>query len=210
MAKGKGRDKRVKRKKVPVLQKGKDGTAKKDNSVDSSDKNGEELTLLEKVQKEYEEWTPGKGRERAVTRMAFFLWMQLPVRYRGAPDAVMNTLGIDGDLRDLARIESMKAFGEVCHIGHGTLTQWRREFEESDEGKDTRKLFRRLSREMVGALYRKGIEHGDAERFKVYMQYVEGWMPGINIGAPGDSNEMDSERRAALDKLLQRNLRKQV
>ncbi len=193
-------------KKVLPLQ-GKDKVVSKEADVNAGqDESAESVSLMERVKRESKEWGQGgRGKKRELAKMAFALWLSLPVRYRGAPDGVLTSLGLAGDLFDLAKLGTQKDLGDALGVSHGTLAEWRKDIEESDDGKDHRKLFRNLMREGLGALYRKLIENGDAERFKVFAQYVENWMPGMAVQHSGEISSLDDEERAALDKLIAKN-----
>src|SRR3990167_947390 len=100
----------------PVLRKGGKVAANDKNKVQQGEDEAARASLLERVQKESQEWSAGRGKKRELARMAFGLWMQIPIRYRGAPDAVLTMLGIEGDMLDLARIGSVGKFGEACNV----------------------------------------------------------------------------------------------
>lgn len=165
----------------------------------------EDVSLFDKVIKESEEWTPGKGHKRVFARMAYFLWLTLPVRYRGAPESVRSALGLSGDMYELAGVTNVKDFGRTFDIGHQVLAEWGKEYHESDEGHDTRALFRGLMKEALGAVYRKLIEQGDAERFKTFAAYVEGWSPSAQPPPPSDIERLSDEEKTALDRMLEKN-----
>lgn len=196
----------MKRKKSTLLPKARKAVKKPKKTAEPRSGKEEMVTLFEKVTKETEAWTRGRGHKREILRTAFFLWLTLPVRYRGAPDAVLTQLGLSGDMLELARIKGVTEFGETFDIGRGALAEWGREFDKSDESKDAAAMFRSLMREGLGALYRKLIENGDADRFKTFAAYVEGWVPMMGIQHKTDPGEtLTDEERESLDKLLEKN-----
>ena len=194
------------------MKKGKKKVGKAKNTVQPPVKVEEALSLVERVRRETEEVTSGsskggKGRKRVIARMAFALWLTTPVRYRGAPEAVLSTLGIaDPDVLELMRVRTQKDFGEMFGVAHQAMCDWRKEIEEGEAGQDTRAFFRGLMREELAALYRKLIETGNAEEFKAFAGYVEGWMPGLNLQHSGTVETLLSdEEKKALDDLLRKN-----
>ncbi len=196
----------VKGKSAQPLRKAVKKAAQKKNTVQVEDKSDEQMTLLERVRRESEEVRTAKGKRREIARIAFWTWLGIPARYRGAPDQVLAKLGInDADVLELAKIGSLEEFKRLCNVSHQAVADWRREFDDSDEGKDTRKIFRGLVRELLASLYLKGLEHGDAERFKVFAAYVENWVPGAMTSDPGAGIELRPDERAHLDKLIERN-----
>lgn len=174
--------------------------------VQDVDAGTERVSLIERAKREKEETATAPGRKRDIARMAFALWLTIPARWRGAPDGVIDALGItDLDILDVIKLKTAQDFGVAFDVHGPTLSRWRQEIEEGEQGIDNRTFFKKLVREGLGALYRKLIEQGDAERFKTFAGYVEGWMPGINLKHSGSIDTLDEEERKALDKLLEKN-----
>lgn len=175
-------------------------------SVQIGDKTEEHISLIERVRRESEEVHTGIGTKKEIARMAFALWLTIPVRYRGAPDGVVEALGIDDpDILELIKIKNVEAFKATCLVSHQAMATWRKEIMGSEQGFDHRAFFRGLMNSGLSALYRKLLEQGDAERFKTFAGYVEGWMPGINLQHSGSIDTLDEDERKALDKLLKKN-----
>lgn len=184
-----------KSKKTPALNGGK-----------KNDKDVVHISLIERVRHESEEVSTAPGRKREITRMAFALWLTIPTRFKGAPDTVIAALGIsDPDILELIKIKNVEQFKEVCNVGHGSMAIWRKEIMEGEEGIDIRHMFRGLMKEGVSALYQGLLEHKDAERFKAFAGFVEGWMPGLQLRHSGNVDTLDDEERKALDELLLKN-----
>lgn len=174
--------------------------------VDASDGNGKEMSLIERVNRESVEVSTAKGRKREIARMAFALWLTIPTRYLGAPEAIVKTLGIsEPDVLELIQIKTVREFGEKCNVSHQAMADWRKEIVEGEEGEDVRRVFRGLMKEGLGALYQGLLEHKDAERFKTFAGFVQGWMPGINLIHSGSIDNLDDEKKAALDKFIEKN-----
>ena len=189
--------------KSQVLRRGKKTAKEIATLATASNKEDVQITLIERLRRENKEVKTAVGKKPELNRWAFALWLSIPTRYKGAPEAVINALGMsDPDALELVRLRNRKEYMEAIGISHQALVDWSREFEEGEEKHGHRKLFAKMGKEMLGALYKKGIETGNAEEFRVFMQYVEGWMPGVAVGTPGDVNEIDPERKKALDNLL--------
>lgn len=204
MAKSKGKAKK-KAKKTLAIKSTKIVGKKISKVSDIKGEAVEDVSLIERARRESEEVHTSRGNKREVTRMVFALWLNIPVRYRGAPDTLLAQLGIEGELLEIARISNVEEFKRVCNVGHQAMADWRKEIEQNDDVvKERKKLFRRLMNEGLGALYRKLIENGDAERFKIFANYVEGWVPGMAVEHTV-STEISAERKAALDELLRKN-----
>lgn len=180
--------------------------AKQIKKLKDSDRPEEHISLVARAFRESEEVHTTHDKKREITRMAFALWLTIPVRYRGAPDGVVEALGIDDpDILELIKIKNVEAFKAACNVSHSTMAIWRKEIMSGEEGIDHRAFFRNLMTQGLAALYRKLLEQGDAERFKTFAAYVEDWMPGIKIKHSGNIDTLDEEERKALDKLLEKN-----
>lgn len=197
-SKGKG-------KKSQVVKNAKKQSGKADTVVKDGAKAEERVTLIERVIRESEEVQTGKGKKRDIARMAFALWLTIPARWRGAPDSIVDTLGItDPDILELIKIKNVEGFKAACHVSHQAVAEWRKEIVDDDK-LDHRVFFKKLMTEGLAALYRKLIENGDADRFKAFAGYVEGWMPGLQLHHSGAIDTLDDEERAELDKLIEKN-----
>lgn len=148
------------------------------------------------------------GSGRKYTRQVFALWCTLPDIFKGMPQRITELLGItDPVTLEVLAIKSMTDFAEIFKCSVNSLTRWRREVENDDNYfTEVKRQFKPLTRNLVAALYRKAIEEGDAQRFKVYMQIIEGWREQLGIDHSGSVVEgLTNEERGALDNLISKN-----
>lgn len=198
-----------KAKKVPPKRKATKKAAKKEKIKEPRDESVKRETLVERVMREKKEHPSGggKGSKREIARAAFCMWLMTPVRFRGESEETLRKLGIvDADTLEIAQCGTMEQFGEKYGVGHQSMWEWKKEFESTDEGKDIRAFFRPLVREGLMALYQKLLENGDAERFKTFAAYTEGWIPTIGLQHSGEiTGGLSPEEQAELDRLLAKN-----
>lgn len=193
--------KRMKKKKGKVQQ------SKKAQKVAGRPQEPKEcMSLLEEVKLEKELWKQGNARPRA--KEAFRLWLSLPAIFLGAPEQVISKLGIEEqDATDIMRIGTQRAFAELVGVKEPVLSEWKAEImAESNSFALTKAFVQRLTKNMLGSLYRAALQEGDAARVKLWMQIVEGWREQMGVEHSGDiGGGLSDEERAALDKLIAKN-----
>ena len=87
------------------------------------EKKVETLSLLERSNRENENGAGKGAKKREICRMAFSIWFAIPVRFRGAPQNIIETLGIsDPDTLELIGIKNQKEFAEKFNVGEPTLS----------------------------------------------------------------------------------------
>lgn len=142
------------------------------------------------------------------TRKAFEMWMTLPDQFKGAPERITALLGInDPVLLELLKYPTMQSFAEEFGVIPATLSRWRGEMESGgDFLNDVKKEMRKLTRNVIGSLYRKMLEDGDATRAMAWMKIVEDWREQLGIEHSGDIGDgLSVEEKKALDHLLLKN-----
>lgn len=164
-----------------------------------------ELSILEEAKLEK---NLGKGLGKPKTKEVFKMWLVLPDVFRGMPERITELLGISDKMTlALLSIKTMDAFAEEFSIHAPTLSLWRKELENNSEFfMSVKKEFRKLTKNLIAAMYRKAIEEGDAARFTAWMKIVEDWKEQFGMehsGSVGDG--LSPEEKKALDDLLAKN-----
>lgn len=72
-------------------------------------------------------------------------------------------------------IQNQTEFAKVYKIGNSTLTNWNKLIDREDLLKDALEPMRRLTKNVLCALYKKAIDTGNAEEARLWFQFVEGW-----------------------------------
>lgn len=108
---------------------------------------------------------------------SYVLWRSMPSILRGQPRHVIEKLGIDDELSiSLLEIKSQTEFAKKFGIKDlGTLTEWNKKI-ESEGGllKHINSWARKLTPNVVSALYREATKTGKAAEVKAWMEIVEG------------------------------------
>ncbi len=108
---------------------------------------------------------------------SYVLWRSMPSILRGQPRHVIEKLGIDDEIAmSLLDIKNQTEFAERFGIKDlGTLSEWNKKIEESGGLMKTIHLWaKRLTPNVVSALYREATKTGRAAEVKAWMEIVEG------------------------------------
>lgn len=114
---------------------------------------------------------------------AFKMWLSLPAQFIGKTPKELNELGITNPhLIELCQIKTQGSFVEAYKVNKNTLSEWRKELEHDPEVLKSYQSFGQLlTKNLMTALYENALKHGDAERIKAWMTFVEGWSPRETI-----------------------------
>ena len=167
-----------------------------------------ELSLIECAKREKEEWGKGgRGIKREVTRELFKMWLSIPDTFRAMPEGVMDKMGIEDEtIMELMKIKTQSEFGKEFGIGAQAQIDWKHEWAEKGEFAATKTFFRKLTKNMIGAMYRKALIEGDAARAMAWMKIVEDWTEQFGVRHSGKVEYvLDEEERGELDRLLKVN-----
>ena len=108
---------------------------------------------------------------------SYVLWRSMPSILRGQPRHVIEKLGIDDELAmSLLDIKNQTEFAKRFGIKDlGTLTEWNKRINE-DGGlmKDIVSWAKKLTPNVISALYREATKSGRAAEIKAWMEIVEG------------------------------------
>jgi hypothetical protein len=108
---------------------------------------------------------------------AYVLWRSMPAIFRGQPRHVIEKFGIDDDLAiSLLDIKSQTEFAKRYGIKDlGTLSAWNKRIEENGGLlKNVNSWAKRLTPNVISALYREVTKTGKAAEVKAWMEIIEG------------------------------------
>jgi len=108
---------------------------------------------------------------------SYALWRSMPSILRGQPRHVLEKFGIDDELAlSLLEIKNQTEFAKRFGIGDlGTLSDWNKRIE--DAGGLMSHVYswaKRLTPNVVSALYREATKTGRAAEVKAWMEIIEG------------------------------------
>jgi hypothetical protein len=108
---------------------------------------------------------------------SYVLWRSMPSILRGQPRHVIEKLGIDDEMAmSLLDIKNQTEFAQKFGIKDpGTLSAWNKKIDE-DGGlmKNISMWAKRLTPNVISALYREATKTGKAAEVKAWMEVVEG------------------------------------
>lgn len=164
------------------------------------------LSLEERLILEKKNWS--QGRPRPVAKEALKMWMSIPAIFLG-DEETMGKLGAEEeDVRFIMSITTQKQFSDTIGVAAQQISEWKAELmKDNDSFQMTKAFMRRLTKNVLGALYRMALKEGDAARIKLYMQIVESWKESVGVEHSGgiDDLGLSTKERAELDKLLKDN-----
>ena len=114
------------------------------------------------------------------------IWRAIPAMFKRPPKAkdgqrptvreFAEMMNIDDPkLVDLFEIGTQVAFAEKYDVTPTTLSRWNEEIDSSGELDEIRKWARRLSKNVVSAMYNNLMRHGYAVDGKFWFQLIESW-----------------------------------
>jgi hypothetical protein len=107
----------------------------------------------------------------------YLLWLSMPSVLRGQPRHVIEKLGIDDELAlSLLEIRNQTEFAKRYGIKDlGTLSEWNKKIEERGGLlRQVNSWAKRLTPNVISALYREATKTGKASAVKAWMEIVEG------------------------------------
>lgn len=106
---------------------------------------------------------------------AYVTWKSLPTFLRGQPDAVLRKMGIDDDITiELLQIKTQKDFATRYNVKDlGTLTDWNKRIEDEGLLEHTYTWARKLTPNVVLALYKNVTKYGKSKEVKTWFEIIE-------------------------------------
>lgn len=108
---------------------------------------------------------------------AYVLWRSMPSVLRGQPRHVVEKLGIDDEIAfSLLDIKNQTEFAKRFGIKDlGTLTDWNKKIEERGGlMREINAWAKKLTPNVISALYREATKTGKASEVRAWMEIVEG------------------------------------
>ena len=107
---------------------------------------------------------------------AYAMWKALPAFLRGQPRQVLEKLGVDEEIAlSLLEIRSQAEFAKRYDIKDpATLTDWNKKLEKDGLIPQLHAWARKLTPNVIWALYRTATKQGKAAEVNAWMEIVEG------------------------------------
>lgn len=114
----------------------------------------------------------------------YCFWLSLPKQYVDYADDKLQRLGFDEDTIELLRIRTKKAFAEKYQIGYASLLAWDKDPKAENAVREHwRRWAKKKTPNVIGKLYEKIMEEGDAARIKTWQSFVEQQADKLDIDA---------------------------
>lgn len=125
------------------------------------------------MNKQNDQWNSDPYRKQDFD--TYVAWKSLPSFLRGQPEAVLRKMGVeDGITIELLSIKTQKDFAERFHIkDQGTLTDWNKRIEAQGLLEHTYSWARKLTPNVVLALYKTATKEGKAKEVKAWFELIE-------------------------------------
>ncbi len=128
---------------------------------------------------------PKKPHKEDVFNM-FVLWRSLPpVLRQNFPDKekTLEQMGFANTMmEELLGLPRQMDFAKKFKVHETTLSEWNRKIDTEGLVKNTIKIWaKKLTPNVISALYSKAMKHGDANRVKLWMQLFEDWVEETKV-----------------------------
>lgn len=108
------------------------------------------------------------------TYETYALWKSLPTFLKGQPKMSLEKFGIEEDiLFELLQIKNQKQFGQEYQVDSGTLTDWNKRIQKDGLIKDINSWARKLTPNVVFALYKNITRNGRAHEVRAWYELIE-------------------------------------
>lgn len=104
----------------------------------------------------------------------YALWKSLPSFLKGQPRVALEKFGIEEEaVFELLLIKTQLDFSKKYEIDVGTLTDWNKRLEKDGLGKNLNAWARKLTPNVIFALYKNIIKSGRAHEVRAWFEIVE-------------------------------------
>lgn len=108
------------------------------------------------------------------TYETYALWKSLPSFLKGQPKVALEKFGINEDIVfELLSIKTQNEFSRTYTIDIGTLTDWNKRLEKDGLTKDIHAWARKLTPNVIFALYKNITKNGRAHEVRAWYEIIE-------------------------------------
>lgn len=103
----------------------------------------------------------------------YALWKSLPSFLKGQPRVALEKFGISEEIVfELLSIKTQAEFSKKYNIDVGTLTDWNKRLEKDGLTKDINSWARKLTPNVIFALYKNITKHGRAHEVRAWYELI--------------------------------------
>lgn len=104
----------------------------------------------------------------------YALWKSLPSFLKGQPRVALEKFGIEEESAfELLAIKTQADFSKIYKVDTGTLTDWNKRLEKDGLVKDINSWARKLTPNVIFALYKNIIKSGKAHEVRAWFEIIE-------------------------------------
>lgn len=108
------------------------------------------------------------------TYETYALWKSLPSFLKGQPRVALEKFGIEEEaIFELLGIKTQLTFSKEYNIDVTTLTEWNKRLEKDGLITDINAWARKLTPNVIFALYKNVIKHGRAHEVRAWFEIIE-------------------------------------
>jgi hypothetical protein len=108
------------------------------------------------------------------TYETYVLWKSLPSFLKGQPRRSLEKFGIEEEsMFELLEIKTQLDFSKKYEIDTGTLSDWNKRLEKDGLIKDINSWARKLTPNVIFALYKNVIKNGRAHEVRAWFEIIE-------------------------------------
>lgn len=120
----------------------------------------------------------------------YVLWKSLPPillkQVQEDPDLYEKTgFGENPVIKKLFTLRTQNDFAKEYKIDINTLSDWNKKIELRDPLADIRRWAKLLTRNMLMAMYNKGLKYGDSYRVELWLKAIHGWSDKSTVELTG-------------------------
>ncbi len=104
----------------------------------------------------------------------YALWKSLPSFLKGQPRVALEKFGIEEESAfELLAIKTQADFSKIYKVDTGTLTDWNKRLEKDGLVRDINSWARKLTPNVIFALYKNIIKSGKAHEVRAWFEIIE-------------------------------------
>ncbi|MDP3729180.1 MAG: hypothetical protein Q8R26_00275 [bacterium] len=128
----------------------------------------------------------------------YLTWKSLPSVLKGKTREELTDLGYNDELLvELLQIKNQAEFAKKFDLQPVTLSEWNKRIQENDLLTNGIKDWsKKLTKNVISALYERTLKTGNASDTKLWLQYIEGWTEKQEI-----KRGISDELKQTIDKL---------
>lgn len=148
------------------------------------------------------EFNPQRRKEFEIYK----IWRRLPTTLRGQKEKTLLLLGFDKVYTPLLQIKTQRDFARKFKVDEDTVSLWNKHIEDNPEKNEERFGWAKdLTKNLIFALYKNGLQDGDASKVKLFLQYIENYeeKTGVKVEDTRETTLLRNELNSVLTQITE-------